>query len=253
VEPAYAQLVEIVAGVKAICVSLKQWSLARIAEARRNVRGYEDAIDFQGLIKVGTIAKASGAQRRTDLRAMSSARNRRHGSSTGRCRSSPPVTSSIGTSTSRAPAACDHEVPAVRLLSVCRRPIGQTSSIRESDRLLPGAGRPEKQWPSNVSQSSLAVSAATRWSSGARRGIDCAGHRRGSRAAHDLPRTGISPPTRAPCRCGDTGPLHLAAALGVRLPASTAQPIRLAMDRTAAQQRDRDVFDDEVDAVHQCG
>jgi hypothetical protein len=64
VEPAYAELVEIVAKVRAIRVSLKQWSLARIASARRDVRGFDTAIDFQGLIKSSLIARASGATNR---------------------------------------------------------------------------------------------------------------------------------------------------------------------------------------------
>ncbi|MDP9360814.1 MAG: lipopolysaccharide heptosyltransferase I, partial [Acidobacteriota bacterium] len=64
VEPAYAELVEIVAQVKATRVSLKQWSLSRIAEARRDVRGFDAVIDFQGLIKSALIARATGAKRR---------------------------------------------------------------------------------------------------------------------------------------------------------------------------------------------
>src|SRR5438105_15582263 len=64
VEPAYAELVEIVARVKAIRVSLKRWSLKPIAEARRDVRGFTTAIDFQGLIKSALIARASGARDR---------------------------------------------------------------------------------------------------------------------------------------------------------------------------------------------
>src|SRR6476661_2899155 len=48
VEPAYAELVEIVARVKAIRVPLKKWSLSRIAAARRDTRGFKTAIDFQG-------------------------------------------------------------------------------------------------------------------------------------------------------------------------------------------------------------
>src|SRR3954453_20774557 len=51
VEAPYRELVELVAGVPAIPVSLKRWSLRNIGEARRAVRGFDAAIDFQGLIK----------------------------------------------------------------------------------------------------------------------------------------------------------------------------------------------------------
>src|SRR3954452_20867443 len=64
VEPAYAELVEIVARVKAIRVSLKKWSPARIEAARRDVRGFETSIDFQGLIKSSLIGRASVASER---------------------------------------------------------------------------------------------------------------------------------------------------------------------------------------------
>src|SRR6185436_16108454 len=64
VEKPYAELVEIVAGVKAKPVSLKKWSLARTLEARRAARGHDIAIDFQGLIKSALVAFGSGARER---------------------------------------------------------------------------------------------------------------------------------------------------------------------------------------------
>src|SRR5260370_1914487 len=64
VEPAYAELVETVARVKAIRVSLKRWSLSRILAARRDVRTFDTAIDFQGLIKSSLIGWTSGARDR---------------------------------------------------------------------------------------------------------------------------------------------------------------------------------------------
>jgi heptosyltransferase-1 len=64
VEPPYAELVEIVARVNAIPVSLKRWSISRIAAAKRDVRGFSAAIDFQGLIKSALIARVSGARDR---------------------------------------------------------------------------------------------------------------------------------------------------------------------------------------------
>src|SRR5262249_27538425 len=64
VEAPYRELVELVAGVRAIPVSLKKWSLRNIREARRNVSGFDVAIDFQGLVKSALLARASGAKHR---------------------------------------------------------------------------------------------------------------------------------------------------------------------------------------------
>src|SRR4051794_4689335 len=64
VEAPYGELVELVAGVPAIPVSLKRWSVRNIAEARRAVRGFDAAIDFQGLIKSALLVRASGAKHR---------------------------------------------------------------------------------------------------------------------------------------------------------------------------------------------
>ena len=64
VEAPYADLVETVAGVRAIPVRLKRWSPAAILGAGRSVRGFEVAIDFQGLIKSALLARASGARQR---------------------------------------------------------------------------------------------------------------------------------------------------------------------------------------------
>src|SRR5207244_11457542 len=64
VETPYRELVEIVAGVRAIPVALKRWSLSNIRDARRAVRGFDAAIDFQGLVKSALLARASGAKER---------------------------------------------------------------------------------------------------------------------------------------------------------------------------------------------
>src|SRR5437588_12759928 len=51
VETPYRELVEIVAGVRAIPVALKRWSLRNIRDARNAVHGFDVAIDFQGRVK----------------------------------------------------------------------------------------------------------------------------------------------------------------------------------------------------------
>ena len=64
VEAPYVELVEIVAGVKAIPVRLKKFSFAAITDTWGSIRGFDVAIDFQGLIKSALIARASGAHDR---------------------------------------------------------------------------------------------------------------------------------------------------------------------------------------------
>jgi heptosyltransferase I len=67
VEAAYAELVEIVAGVRTVPVKMKRWgrgllsSRKEMAAARRQMRGFDASVDFQGLWKsalLGSIAAA---------------------------------------------------------------------------------------------------------------------------------------------------------------------------------------------------
>src|SRR5688572_17881316 len=60
VEAPYCELVEIVAGVNAIPVRMKKEPRAAIAA----VRGFDTAIDFQGLIKSAVLGWLSGAKTR---------------------------------------------------------------------------------------------------------------------------------------------------------------------------------------------
>ena len=66
VEAPYRELVEIVAGVKTIPVRMKRWPNEPRAgiEAIRAMRGVDVAIDFQGLIKSAVLARLSGAKTR---------------------------------------------------------------------------------------------------------------------------------------------------------------------------------------------
>jgi lipopolysaccharide heptosyltransferase I len=148
VEPAYAELVEIVARVKAIRVPLKKWSFARIAEARRNVRGFHDVIDFQGLIKSALLARASGA-------------TRRYGFARDVIREKPaawflnrPI--SIDASRhvvdwnldlARACAPSITSAPAVDCAPFANDPSGKLAAFKNRVVILPSAGRAEKQWP----------------------------------------------------------------------------------------------------------
>jgi lipopolysaccharide heptosyltransferase I len=162
VEPAYAELVETVARVKAIRVSLKRWSVARIVAAWRAVRGFDTSIDFQGLIKSSLIARASGA-------------SERYGFARDVIREKPavwfvnrPVTIDSSSHVvewnvdlARAFAPAIAGVPEVdfapfALGARASRPHGEKDSGRYARAprgfenrvvLLPGAGRPAKQWP----------------------------------------------------------------------------------------------------------
>jgi len=60
VESAYREMVETVARVKAIPLSLKKWSLANVEK----LRGHDVVIDFQGLVKSALLARVSGAKTR---------------------------------------------------------------------------------------------------------------------------------------------------------------------------------------------
>src|SRR5437762_3490780 len=70
VESTYRELVEIVAKVETIPVSMKRWGRSLVAsrkdmvQARRAMRGFDTAIDFQGLIKSAAIAWVAGAKER---------------------------------------------------------------------------------------------------------------------------------------------------------------------------------------------
>jgi len=63
-EKPYAELVQIVAGANVLPVRLKKWSLARLVDARQSVRDFPVAVDFQGLIKSALLTRASGAPER---------------------------------------------------------------------------------------------------------------------------------------------------------------------------------------------
>lgn len=71
VEAAYRELVEIVAGVETIPVRMKKWgrslfaSRAEMLAALRAMRGADESIDFQGLMKSAMLGWLAGAKTRT--------------------------------------------------------------------------------------------------------------------------------------------------------------------------------------------
>jgi len=219
VEPAYAELVEIVAKVKAIRVSLKKWSLSRISAARREVRGFETSIDFQGLIKSSLIGRASGARDRYGF-ARDVIREKPAAWSVNRPvaidKSSHVVEWNVDLARAFAPEISG--VPNVDFTPFADDPSGKLAGLGNRIILLPGAGRPEKQWPIDrfvELARRIGSDALVAWGPG----------------EETLARTigaEVAPPTNfrelawilahAKLVIGaDTGPLHLAAALGTPL------------------------------------
>jgi heptosyltransferase I len=205
VESPYRELVEIVAGVRVIPVSLKKWSLRNIRQARDAVRGFDVAIDFQGLVKSALLARASGAQHRIGF-AKEFIREKPAAWLMNHCRHIDPSRHVVEWNTQLAGV---ENVPAVdfgQLATGNRQPATHVV-------LLPGAGRPEKQWPHfRELASRLGNAALVAWGPGEERLAREIGAR-------------MAPPTnlRELARLlrdaqlvigGDTGPLHLAAALG---------------------------------------
>jgi lipopolysaccharide heptosyltransferase I len=219
VEPAYAELVETVARVKAIRVSLKRWSLSRILAARRDVRTFDTAIDFQGLIKSALIARVSGADDRYGF-ARDVIREKpaawfvnRHAAID---QSKHVVEWNLDLARTFAPSIA--RVPEVDFAPFAADASSELARFANRIVLLPGAGKPEKLWPverfaelaKRIGSDSLVV-----WGPGEEALARAIGAE-------------VAPPTnfrelafvlkRARLVIGaDTGPLHLAAALGTPL------------------------------------
>ena len=213
VETPYRELVETVAKVRAIPVSLKQWSFAKVNDARKNVRGFDVAIDFQGLIKSALLVRASGA-------------GERRGFASEYIKEKPAawfLTEKVKIDPSTHVVDWNLQLAGVTMPEVDFAPFAVSSTAGELDShgavvLLPGAGRPEKVWPverfralaQRLGDRALAV-----WGPGEEeraRAIGC-------RVA---PKTSLRElakllKTASVVVGGDTGPLHLADALGTKV------------------------------------
>ena len=211
VESPYRELVEIVAKVKTIPVTLRKWRT--LPQTWRDVRAFDVAIDFQGLIKSALIARASGAKERV-------------GFARELVREKPAAWF-----TNKHPRvdASKHVVDwNLQLASATQQPSnpatyrefaqGDFPQLESKVILLPGAGRPEKMWPlerfRELAQK-LGDKAVAVWGPGEEelaKSIGCA----------VAPRTSLrqlaSVLQNAEIVIGaDTGPLHLADALGTRV------------------------------------
>jgi heptosyltransferase-1 len=213
VEAPYRELVERVAGVRAIPVSLKAWGrapLARRAEmaaARRALHGFDRAIDFQGLAKSALLAWLSRAPLRI-------------GFDRDAIRETPALLFTnrhIAVDTSR------HVVEQnLQLAGAAAAPdVDFSPFAADGPRfdgavvLLPGAGKANKQWPLERFRElarRLGDRAVAVWGPGE----EALANAIGCRVA---PRTNLRElasvlRSAAIVIGGDTGPLHLAAALG---------------------------------------
>ena len=220
VEGPYAELVEIVAGVKAIPVRLKKFSLAAINNARRSIRGFDVAVDFQGLMKSALIARASGARQR-------------YGFAREAVREKPAAlfyNHKVSVDQTKHVVDWNHELAeATRQPSnpATQQPNWSDYATDKNNRLgrfknkivlLPGAGRPEKLWPASRFREIVARyghETLVVWGPGERQLAEEIG---GSSAPETNLRELAFLLQHARVAVGaDTGPLHLADAVGTRV------------------------------------
>lgn len=217
VEAPYRELVELVAGVEAVPVRMKKWgrspiaSRSEIAVALRAMRGAAVSVDFQGLVK----SAALGWLARAPLR-IGFARNA--------IREKPALlftNRKVRVDTTKHVVEQNLELAGIRAvpsLSWERYVQPVSGEFANAIVLLPGAGKPNKLWPverfrelaQRLGPDVLAV-----WGPGERELAEAIGAR-------------LAPPTNlrelawilSRARLvigGDTGPLHLADALGTNV------------------------------------
>lgn len=216
VETPYRELVEIVAGVEAIPVRFRQWARSPIAsraamrDALRQMRGADTSIDFQGLIKSAMLGVFAGAKVRIgfDRKAI---------------REKPALlftNKKINVDTTK--HIIDQNLELIGN-SATRQPgnwpafpedkENKLSAFANRTLILPGAGKPDKLWP------------AERWREVAKRTNAVIAWGPGERELAESIGGTLAPPTNLRELAwllrharlvlgGDTGPLHLAAALG---------------------------------------
>jgi len=210
VEEPYRELVAIVARVRDLPVSLKRWSPAQIRRARRSVRGHDVAVDFQGLIKSALLALASGARDRYGF-AAEFIREKPAAWLVNRHVTIDPTKHVVEWNLQLARAL----EPSLQLPRVDFSVFASPTAAERRIVLIPGAGRRDKQWPVQRFRELagyIGKETLVAWGPGERSLAEAVGSE-------------LAPPTdlRELARllrdarlviAGDTGPLHLAAALG---------------------------------------
>lgn len=226
VERPYRELVRTVAGVETIPVSMKKWGRAFVSSrgemfaARAAMRGYDTAIDFQGLIKSASLAWVSRARVRYGFD-RDAIREGPAGVFLNRRVSVDPSLHIIeqNLALARAAAPAITALPEVDFTPFAADPTGKLRELHDRVVLVPGAGRPDKQWPPE-----RFGEIARRL--GDRRVIAAWGPNEEPLAAaigcEVAPATDLSELAylfqhARLVIAGDTGPLHLAAALGTRV------------------------------------
>ena len=225
VEPVYRELVEIVAGVKVINAPLKRWG-GKIVSSRGEIRAlagdlrafarHEVAIDFQGLAKSALVTRVSGASQRYGFHPEST-RERLSTWLTNRHVRIDPREHVVDWNLrlARAVAPDLDAAPGVDFTPFASDPRGKLAGLAGRIVLLPAAGRPEKQWP--VAQfrelaQQIGARALVAWGPGE----DDLGRQVGAELAPATNFRELAHLLRNASLVigGDTGPLHLAAALG---------------------------------------
>ena len=218
VEEPYADLVETVAGVRAIPVRLKRWSPAAILGAGRSVRGFEVAIDFQGLMKSALLARASGATQRYGfhrhlVREKPAALFYNHRIRVDRTKHVVDWNNELAAALPRHPAT-----PQPNWNDFATDAQDRMTPFKNRIVLLPGAGRLEKLWPLERFRDiakRYGARAVVVWGPGE---LDLAHAIGGSMApATNLRELAFVLKHASVVVGGDTGPLHLAEALGTRV------------------------------------
>ena len=220
VEAPYAELVEIVAGVKPIPVRLKRFSVAAVNNARRSIRNFDVAIDFQGLIKSALIARASGAAdrygfAREAVREKPAAMFYNHKVSVDQTKHVVDWNRELASATRRPGGPATHQ-PDWSGYAIDQK--NRLSQFKKKILLLPGAGRPEKLWPTSRFRELVARfgdQAVVAWGPGER-------HLAEEIGGFVAPETNLRELAflmqHARVVVGaDTGPLHLADAVGTRV------------------------------------
>lgn len=224
VEEPYAELVEIVTGVRAIPVRLRRWSRAPLAsrdaagQALRSMRGFDVAVDFQGLIKSAGLAWLSRAPVRYGFDA-DAIREKAALAFTNRQVSVDRTQHVVDWNRQLAQALTTNREPAPeRWMSFAADPHHKTDRYAGRIVLLPGAGKPNKLWP--VSGFRAIVDhypgrTVVAWGPGERHLADAIG---GDIAPEtDLRELAALLGSAAAVVGADTGPIHLAAAMGVKV------------------------------------
>jgi len=220
VERPYAELVETVAGVRAVRASIRKWGHAMFSSRNdirifvSRIRGNDIAVDFQGLIKSALVARFSGAGERFGfdrdaIREKAAARF---------------INRHVPVDQSRHVVEWNMQLASAVARRELAMPDVDFSKFADPMRfakqivVLPGAGKPNKIWPPERYGEvirRLGVPAMALW---------------GPNERELAERTGLelAPPTNlreltavlrdaALVIGADTGPLHLAAALGTRV------------------------------------